>query len=91
MDVYPGLYTILIYPSAFQSKQMQNNELGFTEEKTVPRIGESWTRGHVVLSWKHTKQGGKNFNDGHNVVLHEFSHQLDQLDGLGHTNCIQIA
>ena len=35
-----------------------------------------------MLSWKHTREGGRNFKDGHNVVLHEFSHQLDQVDGV---------
>ncbi len=79
--IYPGLHTILLYPDAFQSVQKEQKEHGVMEEKVVTRVGESWTRGHIVLSWKHSKRGGKDFRDGHNVVLHEFSHQLDQLDG----------
>ena len=43
--------------------------------------GLSSTLGAVVLSWPDTMRGGQNPNDGFNVVLHEFAHQLDQLDG----------
>ena len=35
----------------------------------------------VVLSWDDVRAGASDINDGHNVVLHEFAHQLDQEDG----------
>jgi Mlc titration factor MtfA (ptsG expression regulator) len=35
----------------------------------------------VVLSWKDTLVGAKIPDDGHNVVIHEFAHQLDQENG----------
>ena len=47
------------------------------------RLGESWTSGSVILSWESVRQGTRNDEDGLNVVLHEFAHQLDQFDGLG--------
>jgi MtfA peptidase len=81
-DYYAGLYRIIVYPSAYQHTQMEQNEHGVMEPKTVARLGESWTGGDVVLSWEHSKSGATNFFDGHNVVIHEFSHQLDQADGL---------
>jgi hypothetical protein len=34
-----------------------------------------------VLSWDAVRKGGQH-DDGHNVVLHEFAHQLDTLDGV---------
>ena len=37
--------------------------------------------GQVVLSWQHSKQGAMSEDDGHNVVYHEFAHQLDREDG----------
>jgi Mlc titration factor MtfA (ptsG expression regulator) len=43
--------------------------------------GESWTQGQVILSWQDTLAGAANPGDGHNVVVHEFAHQLDQADG----------
>jgi Mlc titration factor MtfA (ptsG expression regulator) len=43
--------------------------------------GQSWDRGTVVLAWDHVRQGAVNIFDGHNVVFHEFAHQLDTEDG----------
>ena len=45
------------------------------------RLGEAWTSGVVVLSWDDVQLGAADVRDGHNVVLHEFAHQLDQEDG----------
>ena len=81
-DIYPYLYNVIVYPDAYQHTHMVPDENGVMKEETITRLGESWTKGSVVLSWKHSKQGGSNFSDGHNVVIHEFSHQLDQADGV---------
>ena len=35
----------------------------------------------MVLAWDAVRAGASDANDGHNVVLHEFAHQLDQEDG----------
>jgi hypothetical protein len=35
----------------------------------------------VILDWRHTQAEAANEHAGHNVVLHEFAHQLDFLDG----------
>ena len=80
---YDNLHTILIYPGAFKSQQASHNGYVVTEREIV-RTGESWSRGPVILSWAHSQQGALNERDGHNVVFHEFAHQLDDLSG--HTN-----
>jgi len=77
---YKNLRTILIYPGAFKSRRNAQNGFVVTEHETV-RIGESWARGPVILSWAHTESGALDAQDGHNVVLHEFAHQLDDLSG----------
>ena len=79
-DLYPSLYNIYVYPGAFKSMQTTSDGVIHSTEETV-RLGESWQRGHVVLSWQHSKQGGIDEDDGHNVVYHEFAHQLDHEDG----------
>ncbi len=81
-EIYPYLYNVIVYPDAYQHTRMVADEHGVMKEETITRLGESWTKGSVVLSWKHSKKGGNNFSDGHNVVIHEFSHQLDQADGV---------
>ncbi|GHG85092.1 M90 family metallopeptidase [Pseudodonghicola xiamenensis] len=77
---YDHLTTVLIYPGAFKSRQARHNGYVVTEREVV-RVGESWSRGPVILSWAHTRQGALDGRDGHNVVFHEFAHQLDDLSG----------
>ncbi len=79
---YPGLSTVLVYPTAYVAQE--NIPLGavtYVENESV-RAGESWIHGTVVLAWDHVLQGARDGRDGHNVVLHEFAHQLDQEDGI---------
>ncbi len=47
----------------------------------VPYLGEAWYHSPIVLSWQHVVQAGRNASNGGNVVLHEFAHYLDGLDG----------
>ncbi|WP_283425083.1 zinc-dependent peptidase [Shimia sagamensis] len=77
---YDHLTTILVYPGAFKSRQTQHNGYVVIEREIV-RTGESWSRGPVILSWSHSQQGAANDTDGHNVVFHEFAHQIDDLSG----------
>ena len=42
---------------------------------------ESWHYGKIILSWDDVEKGIRNFQDGQNVVLHEFSYQLDSESG----------
>ena len=79
-NFYPSLHNIYVYPDAFKSLQTTSDGVVQTIKESS-RIGESWHRGHVILSWKHSKQGGLNDSDGQNVVYHEFAHQLDHEDG----------
>lgn len=84
---YDTLKNVLIYPSAFHTHRNTHDGFVVHEDKHT-LLGESWARGPVVLSWAHALQGGLNDEDGHNVVIHEFAHQLDSLTG--HTNRIPI-
>lgn len=77
---YTHLTTVLVYPGAFKSKTQSHDGFVVTEGETV-RTGESWAGGPVILSWEHSRMGAEDTGDGHNVVLHEFAHQLDGLSG----------
>ena len=79
--VYPSLKHILVYPSAFKVDRQQHNQDGTVSHKNSGLLGESWDTSKVILSWDSVEHGIQNFNDGHNVVLHEFSHQLDSQSG----------
>lgn len=79
--VYRGLDHILLYPSAFLVPDSRPNAAGIvTEGAHEGMLGQSWSDGRVILSWDHVLEGSA---DGapHNVVLHEFAHQLDSESG----------
>ena len=44
-------------------------------------LGQANYRGPVLLSWPSVASGARFPQRGHNVVFHEFAHQLDMLDG----------
>lgn len=79
-DYYPRLITILVYPHAYVAKSVQPIGGGVVLEGETARLGEAWKDG-MVLSWDDVRRGASDLHDGHNVVLHEFAHQLDQQDG----------
>jgi Mlc titration factor MtfA (ptsG expression regulator) len=79
---YPSLKSILVYPRAFvvDSPHLLG---GTVLEGRDVRLGESWHHGSVVLSWDDVRRSAADINDGQNVVLHEFAHQLDSSGGKG--------
>ena len=79
---YPGLRSVLVYPGAFHDARRKTFELPDEDDRQA-RLGESWTTGSVVLSADSVVAGARNDDDGMNVVMHEFAHQLDQADGVG--------
>jgi MtfA peptidase len=78
-DYYPGLHTILVYPSSFVTPIAQQEETGVVTEDGEDRLGEAWERGPIILSWDDITRAER----GVNVVLHEFAHHIDQTQGKG--------
>jgi hypothetical protein len=74
---YPLLSTILVYPVTYVADETISDGFVVTKQKKA-RMGESWHRGPVVLSWDDVRHGASDAGDGDNVVFHEFAHQLDQ-------------
>lgn len=81
-DYFPNLLTILVYPSSYTVEEQRQIGEHVWEEGTVSRLGETGRRmGSLVLSWGAVKHGAADPSDGKNVVLHEFTHQLDFENG----------
>lgn len=78
--LYPDLVSVVVYPSTYKVRQERREGYVMVEDEHA-RLGESWTAGVVILSWEAVSQGAAAPNDGHDVVLHEFAHQLDAEDG----------
>ena len=74
---FDNVQTLLIYPHVFERKLTE----GPVQNLAQYRSGEAWQGGPIVLSWRDVLSGGRDPDDGRNVVIHEFAHALDGLDG----------
>ncbi|MEO1498501.1 MAG: M90 family metallopeptidase [Planctomycetota bacterium] len=85
---FPHLRTIILYPEAFYAAP-RNEEVSLLQDTYDPifgeapggRLGEAWDDGPVILSWADVLETAREPGDGENLVLHEFAHHLDGLDG----------
>jgi Mlc titration factor MtfA (ptsG expression regulator) len=79
IDWYRGWKTIIVYPGGFIPERTIVDDVGLEHRVRQPLSGEAWERGPVILSWEDS--GGSGTLDGANVVIHEFVHKLDMLNG----------
>jgi Mlc titration factor MtfA (ptsG expression regulator) len=80
-DYFPLMRTIFVYPHHYFALTSRRMPGGLVREGVQARLGESWQRGPIVLSWDDVLRSAKDPDDGHNVVFHEFAHELDSESG----------
>lgn len=80
-DYFPRLASILVYPHAYQVQVTEALGNHIVQERQEQRLGESWQQGQLLLAWDQVNQHSLQGHSGHNVILHEFAHQLDQITG----------
>ena len=78
-DSYRGWNEIILYPDEFLRPREEIDEAGVVHHSRDILAGESWHGGPLVLSLADVAASGQ--GDGLNVVLHEFAHKLDMLNG----------
>ena len=78
---YDGWKELIVYPGAFRARRTVTDEFGISHEQTAPLSGESWQSGPLVLSWEDVKRDSYQRHPGSHVVIHEFAHKLDALNG----------
>ncbi len=79
LDYYRNWIEIIVYPDEFRPRNEFRNEQGLVETDHRAFAGQAWFRGPVILSWANVESawtGGEG-----NVVIHEFAHKLDMLNG----------
>lgn len=81
LDYYDGWVEVIVYPEAFVVTREVRDEIGVVHKKRTVLGGEAWGRGPLILSWKDARPDVNRHNQGSNVILHEFAHKLDMLDG----------
>ena len=80
-DYFPNLREVLVYPDRFIVDREAANATGLVTRQRQVLSGESWLTGQVILSWQDVLEDAARPGEGHNVVIHEFAHQLDQETG----------
>jgi Mlc titration factor MtfA (ptsG expression regulator) len=78
---FDPVLSILVYPREYLIPQTEPIGEGVVLEGEVAVEGVAHYRGPVILSWEETLTEGRDPGQGHNLVLHEFAHQLDMQDG----------
>jgi Mlc titration factor MtfA (ptsG expression regulator) len=80
-DYYPQVREVIVFPTEFRTPVADDDweDDGLSE---VPLAGQAVNRGPVLLAWDEVLAEGRNPDLGHNVVIHEFAHQLDFQDGI---------
>jgi Mlc titration factor MtfA (ptsG expression regulator) len=76
LDWYAGFSGIVVYPGDFRVRRSHTDEDGVVHEWDDELAGEAMPGGPVVLSWDAAAN-----DPGMNVVIHEFAHKLDMLNG----------
>ncbi|MHB1590775.1 MAG: M90 family metallopeptidase [Sulfuricella sp.] len=81
VEYFDGWVEVILYPGAFRVNHEKMDSLGLVHNEESALSGESWLRGPVILSWDDVERDTYRGRAGYNVVLHEFAHKLDGLNG----------
>lgn len=77
LSAYRHWVGIIVYPDEFVVPRQIADENGVVHEYTDVLSGEAWEGGPLIISWRDVQMAG----EGYNVVIHEFAHKLDMLNG----------
>jgi Mlc titration factor MtfA (ptsG expression regulator) len=78
---YDDFVGIVVHPGEVVARRTQVDETGVVHAYDEVLVGEAMDQGPVMLSWHDVREAGTRFEDGYNVVIHEFVHKLDLRDG----------
>jgi MtfA peptidase len=81
IDWYRGWSGIVVYPSEYVARRHVQDETGLVHEYEETAAGEAWDAGPVVVSWSDDAAGPVQGDPAFNVIIHEFAHKLDLLNG----------
>lgn len=79
LSLYAGWVGIVVYPGEFVIRKTVQGDDGVVHEVEQDASGEAWEGGPVILSWEDAQM--TDARDAYNVVIHEFAHKIDMLNG----------
>lgn len=77
LAAYGGWVEVVVYPDEFVVARQFQDDDGVVHEFDDVLSGEAWPGGPLIVSWHDVRMAG----EGYNVVIHEFAHKLDMLNG----------
>jgi len=80
LQAYDGWVSVIVYPEEFMPRRQYMDEADVMHEDYAALSGEAWQRGPVIVCWQDARIAGE--LDGHNLLIHEFSHKLDMQNGV---------
>jgi len=81
LDLYTRCREIIVRPGVFGDREHAIAPDGSVFEVRDELLGVAWYRGPVVLSWASIEPVTRTLRPNTNVVIHEFAHKIDFLDG----------
>jgi len=81
LEWYRGWSSIVVYPGEFLVPRSVADEDGVVHEYVEPITGEAWEGGPLLLSWEDAQRSSTDTGSAYSVVIHEFVHKIDLLDG----------
>jgi len=78
-EYYDDWVEVIVYPGKFILDRAYQDGAGVVHTGRIVASGESWLAGPVILSWEDVAHA--HHEAGGNVVIHEFAHKLDMLNG----------
>jgi Mlc titration factor MtfA (ptsG expression regulator) len=83
LGLFDGWSEIIVYPGQFAPEREVVDEAGVVHLVNDPMAGEAWLGGPVILSYEDVAMTSSEAERvaGYNVVIHEFAHKLDMLNG----------
>ena len=81
VDSYRNVSSVIVHPSTIELHGEHSIGHGLVADEPVDLSGEAHHRGPVLIAWDTARYQARHPDRGHNVILHEFAHHLDMLDG----------
>ena len=83
-DYFGKVTSIIVHPTVFSIPGPRPTAIhGMVDEGERPLLGEAHhDRGPILLAWDQARSGARHRGRGQNVILHEFAHKVDMLDGV---------
>jgi len=77
LDWYRSFDGIVVHPDEVLAQREETDAAGVVHRWREALAGEAMQGGPMMLAWSHVRAASAKAQQGHNLVIHEFAHQID--------------